>query len=277
MGLNKEFGDVDSNQIFTGGPAETAVAETFTTALVEGKALADDGNLYSTVQGAQDAASGWVFLPPVTFNESVTIDTASLTLVGSGFDTLLDAGSNGTAIEFDAPNITVSNMRVETTNGGGSTCMDIFDSYARVHSCYSTEFDTMFDLGNGSGNVITECSIRNGSKSYLETGSPTNTIVTNNILISENGISVDGGQDGIFANNIIYATTASITIFNDSADNMYIGNQIDTAGGDNAIYLRLGSDIIIANNRVSGWTTSAIYDTYGYALTDGNQLDSARN
>jgi len=74
-----------------------------------GQALADDGNLYSSVQTAVDNATGWVFVGPGTFNENVTISTQGLTLEGCGYDTLIDGGTIGSAITLSAADITVKN------------------------------------------------------------------------------------------------------------------------------------------------------------------------
>lgn len=86
------------------------------------RALADDGNVYATVQAAVDAASSWVLVGPGTFSLSttLTIATAELTLTGIGDGTLIQGAADlgGNLIEVDGvDDVTIEDLRAETPLG----------------------------------------------------------------------------------------------------------------------------------------------------------------
>jgi len=56
----------------------------FAETVAEGKALADDGNVYDSIQEAENNASSWVKVGPGDFRESVTNDTLTATMQLSG-------------------------------------------------------------------------------------------------------------------------------------------------------------------------------------------------
>jgi len=95
--------------------------------LKERKPLADTGELYDSIQAAENDASAFIFVPPGTFNESVTIDTAGLTLLGSGRATHISGGSSD-AIVITSSNISVEALSVSTTAGGGNTVRGVLGS-----------------------------------------------------------------------------------------------------------------------------------------------------
>jgi hypothetical protein len=220
-----------------------------------GEALADDGNTYSSVQTAVDNASGWVFVGPGTFNESVTISTAGLTLEGCGYDTLIDGGaSNATTV--NAANVTIRNMSLQTTGGGGNSVfcvaadtnadstivegVKILDSDQRgvslttgtdhiVRNCVSVDTDDeAFRVGERS--MIIGCVIQGTS--------------------SNNGIAA--GSDSIIANNVVSNTANNAIDLFDDDDMVIIGNRTISPGGSGIQIGGTSTDNIVANNRCSG-------------------------
>jgi pectin methylesterase-like acyl-CoA thioesterase len=106
--------------------------------LLDNKALADDGNVYDTIQGAVDAASSWVRVGPGTFSESVSISSANLTLVGSGRDTLVSEtdSTSDNAILSDSDGVVVKNIAVETTTGSNKDCIRLTSNECEVMSVW---------------------------------------------------------------------------------------------------------------------------------------------
>jgi len=88
--------------------------------------LADDGSLYDTVQAAENTAKSFVLVPPGTFNESVTIDTAVLTLLGSANSTHIRGSTN--TIRPEASNITIENLRASSVTDGSPSGSDTINN-----------------------------------------------------------------------------------------------------------------------------------------------------
>lgn len=97
-----------------------APATTIPKVVSDGTVLADDGNVYDTVQAAENAASDWIFIGVGTFAEAVTVDTAGLLIRGSGRGTLIDGGTDGTALQVNAARVTVKDLDLKTTAGAGN-------------------------------------------------------------------------------------------------------------------------------------------------------------
>lgn len=248
-----------------------------TSALNDGEVLADDGYVYSTVQAAVDASSSWIFIGPGTFNEAVTINTAGLTVCGSGRNTLIDGGSTHAIGVGGIADVTIKNLSVQTTAGGGNNA-DGINLGDGTTSAYN----------NTVKNVVARDSDRDGIRILSESSSAINCVVESSdnagihaarIYNSVNGCRFESGvsgvaiamgdDDGIAVNNTITATANDgVNTFNGN-DHLIGGNRIHGVG-DNGIRIASGIDNIIFNNRVSGSTNGDISDAGTGTMLDAN-------
>ena len=75
---------------------------------------------YNTVDGAIDAGYKNIYICPGTYG-GFTADVDDLTIVGSGWDVVVDGTTVGHAVNIGANNVTISNFSVRTTPGGGNS------------------------------------------------------------------------------------------------------------------------------------------------------------
>lgn len=237
-------------------------------ALKERKPLADDGSLYETVQGAQDAASSFVFVPPGTFNESVTIDTAGLTLLGAGRTSLIDGGSQD-VVTISAPNVTVKHIRV--SNGGSGIAVSSGNDGAIINNVIADESTGTLDHGLNllSQSTISSCYCVGADG--INTGSgASGTAITGCIVASSDndahGFDLDS-DDLVIVNNIVESAETN-GIRNDGSDCVIGGNQI-RAAGNYGIY-NVGTDNVIFNNRIADSSTNDLRDDGAGTVLDGN-------
>lgn len=263
---------IRTSELAVGGssPVEALLANS----LREGKPLTDDGSLYDTVQGAENAASSFVFVPPGSFNESVTVDTPGMTLLGSGRASLIDGGTIGDAITVTASNVTIEALSVKTPQGNGANHLGIFGqaSNMAVRNVHSPECDSVpFVSENAPDSKFINCTAKN-TDNYAVQCSLRTTVIGCVFESVDNGIT-DTDDDCIVAHNIINGTTSGDGVGFGNNDHIIIGNRIHNASG-NGIQAT-GNDIIIANNRVSDSGGQDIDDSGTGTVLDANLTGSA--
>jgi len=277
MTQNKSYetAGMDSLEVGSNSP----IGGMFTSAIASGKALADDGELYDSVQTAVDNATGIVFVGEGTFNESVTISTQGLTLQGSGNSTVIDSNGQGigTSIRLDASNVTLSNFKIEagirdgirtesaisgisirnitvTDWGDDNAAIDLIDTTVATDCIIS---NCLVD----GGTVNTARAIRGGKRS----------IVTGCQVVNMNNYDgITARSDSIVANCIVDVVGRYGIAISD--DSIAIGNRVLNAGDAG---INTGSlDGIVANNRVSdsGNTDLSLDST---TTNDDNKTGSA--
>lgn len=239
-----------------------------------GEALADDGNRYSSVQTAVDSASGWVFVGPGTFNESVTINTAGLTLEGCGRDTLIDGGTIGEAITMVGDNVTVQKLRVTSDIGTGNDGIRVTGDGCVVKQVIANNIGDAGISVFSSDCIVTNCRSSNvGQHNISLFNSGNRNIVTNNVLKDAGVYSMildindGGGNNSIIAGNICTDSSNDGIMINGN-DNTAIGNRVINSG-DDGIGIN-GIDNIVANNRISDSTNSDITDGGTGTVLDDN-------
>jgi parallel beta-helix repeat protein len=245
--------------------------------LREGKPVADDGRTHDTIQQAERAASSFVFVPPGTYDEAVSIDTAGLTLRGSGIGSYVNT-SSGTAIEVNANRVTVSNLRVRSANTFGVHVVD--GDNVTIRSIRVTYGEPCIEVDTGNtGIVAINCRTIDGSHGIRFRC--TDSIMAGNIVESTNDFQglQSYNTNCILANNIVRdcagdGITLQVNFQPGSSNNIVIANRVINSGGD-GIQLE-GSDNIIANNRISDSTGSDINDFGTGTLLDAN-LTGASN
>lgn len=250
--------------------------------LKQGKPMADDGRTYDTIQEAEYAATGWVFVPPGTYDESVRITTDGLTLQGAGFGSFIqNTADDSNAVDFSSTDsVTVRNLSMECAGTASS-------NEAVVRAAFGTTKDPS----------LVNCWIRgsaNGRGVRLEEPDGSLKIVNNiieNTAVDQNAIHPPGPQ-GIIAGNIIRNTGTAIGDNNNSdgliiANNiidgpdgsgieasdkhvLIIGNRVMNATDDGIRVLGAATNTLVANNRVSGSTNQDIEDSGTGTIIDGN-------
>jgi hypothetical protein len=247
----------------------------FSETIAEGKALADSGEVFGSIQDAVDAASSYVRVGPGTFRESVNIDTPGLSLVGSGERTLIDGGSTGGAIVTNATNVVIDSVKTTNTSdgiadGGGP---GVFLS-ATGCVLQNSVADITNDLGvsiDSDSCVVHNCRINGSDGEGIYTFGGNDVIFSNNIVtnVGRSGLRVGKKNNVIMINNII-RNPGSFGIRVGGNDCIVIGNRIIDSS-PNGISLDTQSDsIIVANNRITGSSGAAIDDDGNGTILDGN-------
>jgi len=211
-------------------------------ALREGKPMADDGRTYDTIQEAERQASSWVFVPPGTFNENVTINTKGLTLRGSGYNTIIDGGTN-IAVNISSNNVTVMNIQASNEGDGSDTTNTI----------------EIFASGVCIQNIHIPLSGR--SAIYISQGYKNNSII--NTTVEESrlwGINVEGNRNIVSGCNVSNASTGDDDFgdcyrFGDGNENI-IANCIANPGADTRFSINYdqscNNNICIGNRSLDG-------------------------
>lgn len=263
-----------------GSPVEAMLANS----LREGKPLADDGKLHDTVQAAENAASNFVFVPPGTFNETVSIDTSGLTLIGAGDATVIDGGASH-AIDINSTgvsDVTVKNLAAQTTGGGGNTVFTVVLGGSSAGS-HLVENVTVLDsdrhgiLCDADDCTMSNCHISKTDNSGIYVNGGLRATVKECIIgsdVGDSGIWIRN-DDGIVSNCVITGVgTHGIATFS-GPDTVLIGNRIHNVGADGISCD--SADTIVANNRISGVdTANYVYiQTTATTVTDANVTGAA--
>jgi len=236
-------------------------------ALREGKPVADDGRTHDTIQEAERAASSFVFVPPGTFNENVSIDTEGLTLRGSGYNTLIDGGARGNAIDWNEDNGLLTNISVSTTNNSNdnNNAVLMLANDGTIKNTAIRSADSGGISGNGDTTIV-NCTVDNSFKAGIRGAG---IAVGNKISNSGTVAGIRANDDSVIANNVV---TGAITdgigaIFGDN--NIMIGNRIINSS-NNGITVFNAENNIIANNRISDSVGLDIDNQGTGTLLDGN-------
>jgi len=127
-------------------------------AIEHGKAWADDGQLYSTVDTAVSNATALVIVGPGTFNETVSGFSDNMALRGCGRSTVIDGGTSGPAISVNANDVLIENIAVKTTEGQGNNYDGIIGSGGKsgltTHKIWVLESDRFGISANGDASRV---------------------------------------------------------------------------------------------------------------------------
>lgn len=290
--------------------------DTLLSALSNGEVLADGGVVYSSIQAAVNNASDFVRVGPGTFNESVSIGTAELTLVGSGRGTVIDGGASA-AVTSDKNYVTVANLAVDSSGGNGidfSSTLAFGQTIRNVDVLGSGADAIQID---GSDSAVENVRIFGSTDKAIaasaaddlrisgvrcttgvggiSTGSA-NVVVTNCMLFDTNdGFNLQGARTAV--SNCLVKDSGNNGIRMAGDDSVAGDNIIDNPGNhgivapsndqvisDNRIHSAgndgisaSGTDQLIANNRVSGASNSNIDTSSATTPTTDNNLTGSAN
>jgi len=236
----------------------------FAETVAEGKALADDGSVYDTIQGAVNNASSWVKVGPGTFDETVDITTAGLTVEGSGDRTAI-SGDNGISVS-EVGNVTLSNFKVEDTD----------NTSVNTISAPNLTVDniTVIDSGgagiqiDGDDVIISNCRIDGATAGINPTTGNSGNIIYNNVV---KNISGDGTLPAYPESVIAYNTFENCGLkgmYVGRADMVVYANIIKNTEGD-GIDVN-DNDNVVVNNRLIN--TGGISDNGSGNLIQSNLI-----
>jgi hypothetical protein len=240
--------------------------------------IADGESVHDTVQGAVDNATDWVFIPPATFNESITVNTQDLSMFGSGIGTVLDGGGDN-ALDIQSQGLYVSNMSITSSPTTISTNAPEYT----VKNCHLSA-----STGGGGNNIISPGS--NDSVVvgciFKECGGWASRPSTRGIQyksIFMDGVNRYGllqdGDDVLTSSNVFNGVgdAGDPTIRLNRNDSICISNRILNAG---SYGIRVNNsptpvDNIVANNRVSDSSNPDIDDVGTGTILDSNRTGAA--
>lgn len=238
----------------------------FAQAVAEGKALADDGNVYDTINGATSSASSWVKVGPGYFNEEVAITDPGMTVVGSGEQTIVEADTSQ-VLNPASSDITIADMRVRApTDESG------IGVFLQGNGCIASNI-TVEEAGGDSLSIggddclVQNCTVESSGRYGVTANGDRDIVVGTKISnCASNGIILQSGDDSIIANNTISKCENGILVAQD--DSITLANRILNCRTDG---IRVGSvDVIVANNRVSDSGNSDIQNNGTGTVLDAN-------
>lgn len=230
-------------------------------AIANGSVYADDGDVYSTIQAAEDAASSFIFIGPGTFQENVVVDTVDLRVTGAGRSTFVDGQGTEKAIEIAANGVTVEYLQAATDAASGFAAIGAdatFNDVTVMRTFVSNAGDVGID-GDGERWFVGLNRIQDTDDAGVHMFGPgTGADVSDNQVMlnmiqntGAEGILSEGNPAGIVALNTIEDTgNHGIRNTNNSPLAAILGNSIRlTAGSTDGIRL-LGLGTLAFGNRI---------------------------
>jgi parallel beta-helix repeat protein len=266
----------DEVQLFDGlelGGSQ-AVTGSIASVLEHGEVLNDTGSQYTSIQTAIDDAESWVFIGPGTYHEGINTIGSELTILGSGYNTVIDGNSLDTV--FDAgSDMNISHLRF--LNGGNQLFVG---NECHVRSCYFENSNQDAINTTGRRNVINHNTIRfaedNGIN--IQTSSESNIVSANYVdtTVVLQGIICNESDDNIIANNFVNnADQNGIYIRFNANDNIVSGNRVQNVGQAGIDVTNNANDNIVSNNRISDSGGSDITNGGTGTVLDGNLTGTA--
>lgn len=215
------------------------------------------GHVYATVQDAiddleADGGGGWVYVPPGTWSEATEIADADIELFGAGWASIIDPGTSALdAVNIAANNVTVRDLQLGTTAGGGAAglAMTTTGTHTRIINVFVNGSDNQGLDFTGSDGVVMYCYIYDPDTVGIDIGAARARIIGNYIQQSgTHGINMDGSGD----NTVIR------------------GNIINTAGDDGVYIDTNAENCVVDGNRITGWTNEAVDDDSGTSTVGDN-------
>lgn len=249
-------------------------------ALKEGKPVADDGRTHDTIQQAERAASGWVFVPPGTFNEYVDLQTEGLLIQGAGYGSYIYTDTNAT-LGVHESNITIRGLSLERTPSGGghaidSRSSDVENTHVENTHIRASDGNGINLKGNGKHHII-GCNVKECSGSAIDVGGG-QSVVSHNICKAPTQtvfcITLRG-DDAVCVSNMTFYGDEGIHNASNSNNQLIGGNRV-RGTDDKGIKIGDSNNCIVFNNRVSVAANSAILDFGTGTILDGN-LTGASN
>jgi parallel beta-helix repeat protein len=237
---------------------------------------------FATIQAAiiASAPGDTVLVAKGTYYENVLIATASITLKGSGANTIIDArpdpnAGTGPAIRIVSPDVTVTNLRVRHAAPNGFMLIGVddgnFDISAATNvtlSKVTSEHPYFYHVRatGADGLTLDRCTFRNNGRLVIDGNGVT--VHKCSFKLLEIGLSVEGDDTTVTNNKFEYC---SIGFFGNGDNALIQGNTIANAmafglffAGTNStitsntikngmgIFMPGGNNIVVSKNKLTG-------------------------
>jgi len=266
------FGNDDYGvEITTGNAANTAVHSNYLASNVTGQLLDtgtstdkalnwcggpvynSNGCGFATIALAVSdlTAGGWVEVPSGTWSEAVVLGSNDVTLRGQGWDSIIDGGTTGHAVDINGARCVLENIQVKTDAAGGNAYngVTVDGQYGFVNNVFVNGSD-QYGIGTSTGPTrITNCDIYDAdSHGILING--VDSVVTGNVVRQSGGqgVHVSSSGDGTLIN----------------------GNVIDTSADDGVAVDSGATNCSIVGNNIQGWTGEPVDVDDATCLVDAN-------
>lgn len=150
-------------------------------------AVSDGTETHDTIQAAIDAATDTVHIGPGSYTENVTIDKSDLTITGSGWDTIIDGGSDtdddAVFIGSNADDVVLQSLTA-TVSGSARSAVRATENNTRLW------LRDILITGGGADTGPTGMQIESGSEKYIERCRVTSWTAGRGIMVDD---TVTGG------------------------------------------------------------------------------------
>lgn len=246
----------------TGGPASgtgdaSLIPNWLGYYLSQAKPFNSKGNSFTTVQATIDdlAANGWVFVPPGTWTEPLTIDENYVTLFGAGWSSIITTAASDVTIHIPGDFVHVYNLQLaQTATAHAITSTGDFVQLVHIYCSQAGHAGIKCDASLAV--LVRDCLILN--------------------VGMYEGISIDSPRSRVI-NNIIGKPTAGIArhgimIWNNGDDSIIQGNTLDTIGEDGIKIHADGENCVVDGNRITNIVGDPINDLSGTSTIGDNDL-----
>lgn len=210
------------------------------------------GEVHDTVQNAVTGlgGSGWVYVPPGTWSEALTISDNYVMLFGAGWSSIIDGGTTGHAIDVSGDYCVIKDLQVKTDVAGGNNYSGIFNNG-----------------GNGFCRILNV--FVNGSDYWALDIQDPDALIANCYLYDadENSISIAAARCIVTGSYIDTAGWIGVSITATGDDSIVIGSIITTTASDGITINADGENCVIDGNRL---VTEVITDNSGTSTVGDN-------
>lgn len=241
-----------------------------------GEVVADDGEIYATVQEAIDASTDYAVVGPGEFDEEVTVGTVGFSLTGVGRSSVIaptrQAG-DVRAINVAAEDVTVSNLATRSDSLMSNYTIDAAGFTSTVRDVVVLDGDDG-GVKVGADSLVTGCRFE-GSISWAVDIVGPDCIVADSVATGiTNGFGIEHSRGSIIGCTVTNVNNVGIAVYTGqgTGDSIVMGNTVDSpnsngielysndslAGGNRVMnagdkgIVANATNQIIFNNRVSG-------------------------
>jgi len=245
---------------------------------------ADGSGDYTDIQSAIDAlpaTGGEIHVKAGTYiiTTGITINKSNVTIVGSGFSTIIQTTSNISIFYASSKtNIDISNLYILGA-GAGHTDNLAFEyatvTYSKIKYC---KIDSVGSFGvylstTSSNNIISNNIISNCVYDGIYTSNGTNNLIINNTCTSNgfNGIRCDFGTEIIHGNFCYSNTLSGILVGQTTSVNSAVTSNVCNSNAKYGIYIfASAANTVVSNNTCK-------LNTIGQILDEGSGTQIGHN
>jgi hypothetical protein len=191
------------------------------------------GHSFATVQAALDdlGGDGFVYVPPGTYAEAVTISDNNVLLFGAGRSSYINGGTTSHAIAVSGDTCIVRDLRVSTTGGSGNVYHGVYTTGLDiiVENVYVSASDYRGISIQGARGLALRCHVSSCDNEGIAVAHTPSRVVGN--YVDDTLITSAAGDDSVIVSNYI---TGAVTIHVDSEDCVVDSNRAPGGITDNS-------------------------------------------